>query len=310
MKKVVDVAVVIPSLNGITRGFIFRAIDSVYNQNVTPARFIVVDDGSTDGTAQALRARYPELEVLSKANGGLPAARNFALAQVDTQYVAYLDDDDEWLPEKLASQVRFLDENPGIGLVFCGVQYIDENGNVLGKRLPSRVGLEYPAILLGNSLLPPSTVLFRRTLMNKAGFFDETLRQGEDYEYFIRCAKYGKIEAKDDLFVRYRQHANQMSLSLIKIDEATLAIIRAHASRYLPQGEAAITRFFIYGIALRSLRRLEFVTALHFLRSPGSIWPVTLFLRFVGMLLTPLRGVKEQWRQFEHRMILHSFKSN
>jgi hypothetical protein len=145
--------------------------------------------------------------------------------------------------------------------------------------------------------------------MNKAGQFDETLRQGEDYEYFIRCAKHGKIIAKDDILVRYRQHAHQMSLSLIKIDEATLAIIRRHASRYMPEAEAAITRFYTYGIALRSLCRFEITTTLRFLRAPGSVWPMTLLLRFIGMLLTPARSVKEKWRQFEYRMILRSIKS-
>lgn len=304
MSRVVDVGVVIPCFNGKTRGFVFQAVDSVLAQTVRPARFLVVDDGSTDGTSEALAARYPELEIVRKPNGGLPTARNCALRLLTNRYVAFLDDDDVWEPAKLATQFDFLEAHPEIGLVFCGVRYVDAQGAPFGRALPARAGLGYPEILFGNSLLPPSTVTFRRTLIDLAGPFDETLKQGEDYEYFIRCAKHGRLAALDDLHVHYRQHAQQMSASLVGIDEATMAIIERHVRADFPATSGHFLRFFAYGASARALLRRDFAVARRFALAAGGFWPWTYLLRLIGVGLSPLRALKGAWRRFEHRRVL------
>src|SRR5690606_6269692 len=148
---------IIPTYNGLTRGYVDKAVASVLGQTLPPRRFLVIDDGSTDGTAEALRAKFPGVEVRSKANQGLPATRNFALGLVDTTYVAYLDDDDVWEPEKTKVQMDYLARNPHVDFVFCGVTYIDQEDRATGRRLPAGFGHSYPEILLGNSILPPST---------------------------------------------------------------------------------------------------------------------------------------------------------
>ncbi len=307
--RVVDAGVIIPTFNGVTRGFIFRAIDSVLNQTVRPACFLVIDDGSTDGTAAEIVGRYPMLTVVSKPNGGLPSARNFGLSRASTKYVCFLDDDDEWLPEKLATQIDFLDQRPEIGLVFSGIEYIDAKGRTLGSALPAKTGLGYPEILFGNSLLPPSAVMFRRSLIDTAGAFDEALRQGEDYEYFIRCAKNGRIGTQDALLVRYRQHAQQMSGSLTYIDDATIEIIRRHAQVDFPHVGHHFVQFFAYGASVRALLRRDFATARRFVNdSGGGFRPLEYLIRTVGILLAPFRLVKAGWRRFEHRRILKRVK--
>src|SRR5690606_37679447 len=98
-----------------------------------------------------------------------------------------------WEPEKTKIQMDYLANHPDVDFLFCGITYIDEHDNMTGKRTPVGYGHAFPDILLGNSILPPTTVIFKRDLLLRAGPFNESLRQGEDYEYFIRCAKHGTI---------------------------------------------------------------------------------------------------------------------
>src|SRR5206468_1683889 len=137
----------------------------------------------------------------------------------------------------------------------CGVTFIDAAGRRTGGAKPKDFGFTFPEILLGNAILPPSTVLFRRSLLQRAGPFDVTLRQGEDYEYFIRCARHGTIGSVPQALVRYRRHAQQMSGNLRHIDAETLKIVDRHAALAIPERAAAISAYYRYGAACRALLR-------------------------------------------------------
>ncbi|HEY5957340.1 MAG TPA: glycosyltransferase family A protein, partial [Polyangiaceae bacterium] len=121
------VTAVIPTYN--RREYVQEAIDSIIAQTFRDYEIIVVDDGSTDGTREALPARYGErIRYLWQTNQGESAARNHALSLAMGQYIAFLDSDDLWLPDKLTKQVALLEQRQDIGAAFCQAWIINEHG--------------------------------------------------------------------------------------------------------------------------------------------------------------------------------------
>ena len=180
------VDVVIPVRNG--ERFIEACLDSVRAQVLQPNAVIVVDDGSMDRTLLILttyQQRWEKLQVIRSDPRGVSHARNLGLAACTAPYVAFLDSDDVWLPEKLKRQMSLLQESsPKVGFVHCALVQID----AFGKPLPN--GRVYSPTKRGNVLqamlsefyhiLGPSTVVARRELVLELGAFDETLTIGED----------------------------------------------------------------------------------------------------------------------------------
>ena len=131
-----EVTVVIPSYNGVR--YLGEAIESVLAQTHRSLETVVVDDGSVDET-RALVARYGDrVRYLHQENRGLAAARNTGIRAARGTYLAFLDHDDRYLPEKIARQVAVFRERPPVGLVHTGWHFIDEHGRRVGQRAPSR----------------------------------------------------------------------------------------------------------------------------------------------------------------------------
>jgi glycosyltransferase involved in cell wall biosynthesis len=168
-----------------------EAIDSVLCQTFTDFELIVVDDGSTDRTEEAVRSfADPRIKYIWQANKGLPAARNTGIEAAAGDYIAFLDDDDLFLPEKLSLQIAKVAENSVVGLVY-GL-YLSNTGP---EDALKTAGACYPQLELRRLLLGPafhwSTVLMRRTLLEKVGLFDETFLRGQDWELTLRLALVG-----------------------------------------------------------------------------------------------------------------------
>ncbi|MDZ3823629.1 MAG: glycosyltransferase [Pseudoxanthomonas sp.] len=185
-----EVSVIIPTWN--RRGLVCRAIDSVLAQTRPVAQIVVVDDGSTDGTAGHLAERYGDrVTCLVQANAGVSAARNRGLAAATGRYIGLLDSDDVWLPEKTERQLDWLQRHPDFGMVLCDVQRVWPDGreiDVFVRR--GQLPQDGPALrwLLGNPALAPLSVLFRREVWETVGGFDESLRTGEDLDWHLRVA--------------------------------------------------------------------------------------------------------------------------
>ncbi|HRO28701.1 MAG TPA: glycosyltransferase family A protein, partial [Luteimonas sp.] len=164
MADIPETSVIIPTWN--RRELIGRAIDSVLAQTRPVDEVIVVDDGSTDDTQAYLADRYGErISCIRQANAGVSAARNRGLAMARGRYIALLDSDDEWLPEKTQRQVAFLDANPGVGMVLCNVMRMDPDGSMIDvfdrrRQIPE----DGPALrwVLRDPALAPLSVLMRR----------------------------------------------------------------------------------------------------------------------------------------------------
>lgn len=182
------VSVVIPTYN--CERFLGRAIDSALGQTYRDFELIVVDDGSTDGTRSLVAGYGDAVRYLYQPNQGVSAARNLALSQTGGEFIAYLDADDLWSPEKLARQVEYLDAHPTCGFVHTEISVIDEQEKVLHARFNHDTGRTVPQgrcvrDVLSRSHIQTLTVLERRDAFNDVGAFDLRLSVAEDYLHWI-----------------------------------------------------------------------------------------------------------------------------
>lgn len=188
------VSVIIPTYN--RRVWLQEAIDSVLAQRGVEFECIVVDDGSTDGTGEVLAQRYGNrIRYVWQDNQGESVARNHGAELANGEYLAFLDSDDLWMPEKLAEQTTFLDSNSAFAAVYCQAWRIDKNK----KRLPGKpngylltnfdFNLTY--LLEKNLPLSGSTVMIRRQVFKAIGGYDREVRFGEDLEFALLLAVKG-----------------------------------------------------------------------------------------------------------------------
>lgn len=208
------VSVVIPVYN--RERFVEETLDSVFRQTWPHLEVIAVDDGSTDGSRAILESFGNRLRILEhpgRTNRGQSAALNLGLHAARGDYVALLDSDDFWLPEKLALQVDFLDRNPDIGLVYCNGWAVDESGRPLYRIYePGHREFSRPERVLKDCyFLLPNNALVRMDVMRRAGLFDETLRAAQDHDMAIRIAEITRIAYIDVDVFRYRRHPDSIS---------------------------------------------------------------------------------------------------
>lgn len=210
------VSVIMPAYNA--RPYIGEAIRSVLDQDYPNLELIVVDDGSSDGTADEARLFGERVRVYERTNGGPAAARNFGLSVAQGELIAFLDADDIWLPGKLAAQVSHLQAHPEIGMVFSRFLfwYPEPNGKFAPPRIP-KMGAAASEIvhehsgwiycpLLYDSIVTIISVLIRRSVIETVGGFNEQLRTGEDYDYWLRVSRIVQATKLSKNFACYRIH--------------------------------------------------------------------------------------------------------
>ncbi len=207
------VSVIIPTYN--RAGYIVKTLESVFAQTYTDYEVIVVDDGSTDDTEEVLKPYYDRIIYIRKENGGQGSARNVGIKLAKGEYVAFLDSDDLWLPEKLEIQVKFMDDNPEVGLVFSDfvVFYEDDTGCLIEMRKVHLQGKELTfQSLFHRNFIPTLTVLVRKSCIDDVGLFDESreLIVGEDYEMWLRIAMRYRLAHVPEVLAKYRHHDNNI----------------------------------------------------------------------------------------------------
>ena len=206
------VSVIIPSYNH--ERFLGQAIDSALSQTLRPHEVIVVDDGSTDGTAAVLSRYGDRIQAIRQANSGVSAARNAGVARSTGDLLAFLDADDEWRPQKLELQVQAWQADPGLGLVHCGVEDIDGDGQPLREHAQGLSGTDVAAAMLlfrGPTILGGgSGVLIPRAVFDTAGGFDLRLSTSADWDLYYRIASQYPIAFVPAPLLRYRLHGSNM----------------------------------------------------------------------------------------------------
>jgi glycosyltransferase involved in cell wall biosynthesis len=184
------VSVIIPVFNG--QETIPRAIDSVLAQSYRERELIVVDDGSTDSSVEVVRKYGSKIRLVEQKNGGVASARNHGIKLAKGEYVAFLDADDFWVPEKLAIQVEIFKQHPSVGLTFSNLEVVNKQGERLGFTYVSshlRCAPSWEDLLVKGPRVLASTVLARREMILRAGGFDAdrfTSRGYEDRDLFLR----------------------------------------------------------------------------------------------------------------------------
>ena len=205
-----QVSVIIPTYN---RGWIIKeAIDSVLAQDYTEFELIVVDDGSTDHTPDVLDSYRNVIKVLSQKNKGVSAARNRGIAEASGKFIAFLDSDDLWLPQKLSVQIEFFNQMPDA--LICQTEEVwIRNGLRVNpkKRHKKPSGMIFiPSLKL--CLVSPSAVMIQRSLFDRVGEFDETLPACEDYDLWLRISCRFPIHLIDTpLIIKRGGHDDQLS---------------------------------------------------------------------------------------------------
>ena len=217
------VSVVIPAFNAAS--CIRRALDSVLAQTWERYEIIVVDDGSTDNSSEVLARYGKQLNVVCQANGGPSVARNRGLMEARGRYVAFLDADDYWLPEKLERQVALLDARPEVGFCSTATAVVDPEGKHVRDWPCCHEEPLLETLFMRSSAVSGSTsgVLARRAVLLEAGGFDERLRGFEDPDLWIRLAArtaYACIPLALTVVVRT---PNSVSGNLAAMCAATLA---------------------------------------------------------------------------------------
>lgn len=210
MRGAPGVSVVVPTYN--RRDLVTRAIDSVLAQTYSGLELIVVDDGSTDGTADRLKGYGDRIQVLRQTNRGVSAARNAGIRAAQGPLIALLDSDDYWLPGKLARQVDFFQSHPEALICQTEEIWVRNGVRVNPGRRHRKFGGSIFEKTLPLCLVSPSAVMLRNALFDEVGLFDERLPACEDYDLWLRVSCRHPVHLIDaPLIVKCGGHADQLS---------------------------------------------------------------------------------------------------
>lgn len=251
------VSVIIPTYN--RAQLVCRAIRSVLGQSYGDFEILVVDDASTDDTEAKVKAlgdtriRY----LRQRENQDVSAARNRGMRAARGQFIAFLDSDDEWLPEKLELQLRVMRKAPQtVGLVYTGEIARHDDGSER-IRLPVHRGDVLEALLLLNITGAGSTsVLMRRDVVRVVGFFDETIPAMEDYDYWIRVARFYQFDFVNQPLVRYYEDQRGDRRSLLR--ESDMRARQHLFQKFRPElNRAGLAHHFLLASAKRRMKGIE-----------------------------------------------------
>lgn len=209
--KTHKVTALIPTYN--CAAYVADAVESVLAQTYPVHEILVVDDGSTDHTAEVLARFGDRIRYIRQVNAGPPAARNTGISQATGDFIALLDSDDLWVPEKLRLQMEYFDQHPACGLVYSDMKTFDQTG-IIEESVKASRNLTLPSgsifsQLWAETLFQTSSVVIRKECFDTAGLFDTMLRMGDDYEIFLRIARHYEFGCVDQPLVLYRQHPTQ-----------------------------------------------------------------------------------------------------
>lgn len=233
------VSVIIPTYN--RKEIVGDAIDSALAQTYDDIEVIVVDDGSNDGTEELIGQHGPRVDYYQlSTNRGANAARNIGVEQSSGEFIAFLDADDLWKPEKIERQVDVLIEaGDECGLVHTGIEITDFRGEQIDQRVPPQIDNVEKRLLLGNFVGTFSCSLLQRDIFHKVGLLDEGLPSWQDWEFYLRVAEeFDFIGVPDTLTTKRAGRGDQISRNIDPLVNETYplfwSIISERADRYGP----------------------------------------------------------------------------
>ncbi|MEO0707705.1 MAG: glycosyltransferase family 2 protein [Cyanobacteria bacterium J06649_5] len=246
------VTVVIPAYNNID--YLPDALESALEQTFADIEIIVINDGSSDHTEQWMLSQSdPRITLISQDNQGKSAARNRGIAHSQGDYIAFLDADDLWEQTKLEQQVRMLDKNPHVGLVYTWTALADAQGRATGRLLDSPAeGDVWKALILKNILACGSTPMVRRECFDTVGFFSPDLPLAQDWDMWIRVAAMYEFALIKQPLVRYRKHPGNTSAKWSLMQKCSCLVLD-RAFNAVPRNVSKAELSTIYNQAYTSL---------------------------------------------------------
>ena len=252
-----SISVIIPAFN--CAPWIRQAIDSVLNQSIAVHEIIVIDDGSTDDTADVLASYGAKIQSIRQDNQGVATARNTAIRRTTGELIAFLDADDVWHPRKLELQLRIMASNPNIGLLGSGLfNWPTDAMPEANNELPPLVMIDREKLAVKN-YLATSSILVRRELVQRIGEFDTALCGPEDHDYWLRVVDVASIAILPTPLTGYRSVPGSLSKRatsmeagmrriLLKLDRQNFwrgdRLLRRHAYSYANYSSA-----YLHGVA-------------------------------------------------------------
>jgi glycosyltransferase involved in cell wall biosynthesis len=243
------ISVIIPAYNA--EAFIAETLQSVIAQTYQNIEILVVDDGSQDQTArivQSFAETDPRVTLFQQPNRGVAAARNLAIEKSQGEYIAPIDADDIWYPQKLEKQLQLLlASEPHVGLVYAWSAFIDEQGVLTGRlQAASKEGEVYVALLAGNFIGNASAPLIRRACLKTIGGYNTQMReqnaQGcEDWDLYLRIAEQYQFRVISEFLIGYRQSTSSMSCNCTAMAKS-YDLMLADAQRRSPEIPAKLLR--------------------------------------------------------------------
>ncbi|EDZ62280.1 glycosyl transferase, family 2 [Sulfurimonas gotlandica GD1] len=211
-----DISVVIPTYN--RYNVLQRALASVHAQTHKPKEVIIIDDGSTDKTSQILKL-FPDVKYYYQENSGVSSARNLGIEKSNFEWIAFLDSDDEWHPDKLQEHLKLHLEKPKLQISYTDEKWIRNSKEVKLPKKYRKFGGEIFKKCLSHCIIAPSATLIHKDLLSTVGLFDESLEVCEDYDLWLRVAienEIGLIDKK--LITKYGGDEDQLSMKFWGMD--------------------------------------------------------------------------------------------
>ncbi len=205
-------SIIMPVYNG--EKYLKEAIDSVLEQDYESFELIVVDDGSKDNSKELIKEYCDKVIYIYKNNGGTPSAYNLGISAATGRYIAFIEQDDIWMPKKLSQQIEFLDKHTSFGMVYSPVYLLREEitskqSDINHQDMEGEYG--FKEFFIKNRILNCSSVLLKREAIQKAGMFRTDLKLAFDYDLWLRVSAHFKIRNLGVPMVKYRIHEDNLS---------------------------------------------------------------------------------------------------
>jgi glycosyltransferase involved in cell wall biosynthesis len=193
-------------------GLVSRAIESVFAQRRPADEVIVIDDGSTDDTHKMIKHNYPKVRYIRQENQGISAARNLGIAEAQFDWIAFLDSDDAWLPQKLTYQIDEISAHREFKLGHTNELWIRHGRRVNPMKKHRKYGGHIYLHCLPLCIISPSSVIMHRELFQQYGLFDTSLPACEDYDMWLRLCAFEPVLYLDKALIKkYGGHSDQLS---------------------------------------------------------------------------------------------------
>ena len=204
------ISVIIPTYN--RAHLLPRSLDSILSQSCLPTEIIVVDDGSNDDTSALMTSVYPEIVFIQQSNIGVSCARNVGIKSASGDWIAFLDSDDEWFPEKLEVQMNALYKNPELKICHTNEIWIRNGKRVNPKKKHGKFGGSIFQKCLPLCCISPSSVIIHKSIFKEIGLFDYSLPVCEDYDLWLRItARNPVLYIEKPFLIKYGGHEDQLS---------------------------------------------------------------------------------------------------